>query len=477
MTANVNPSTVSIRSVCADIAIRQGEGPNLEVSPQTPGFWKITGDGSITEIGGPVAEALNEKPSGNRMVSFSSGWVDGVFYVNNRKVDVPDPREQLVVYLPAGFTGNLEIEAEYFGAISIEAALAGKVKARVSSRVSLEIVDQKTLAGAKFVASTGGSIRAGVLVSVEGKVKVEVSTGSVITVGDIRCAELSASAGTGGKVNGKNVRCTGDVDLEASTGGSRVEFANVSGASVRNAASTGGRVVGKLVSGRRSVDLEASTSSTVHLADVWTPALDLEASTSGSINLDNADVFALNARASMSSEITVGKGSAEQGKANASMSGVIELNGEFGSVDRKESMSGKVRIKSVVGDAGDRFVRAARRHYNTDLADDVFASSIALIIVASMAPGLQQGMAEALADETFVSLVCKAMRPTLRDPAFLTAIRACGAAFGEAVGAVENLSDQALVLAAFQTPAVSGLFGPAFQIFLQHAMEHAQKLV
>jgi len=121
--------------------------------------------------------------------------------------------------------------------------------------------------------------------------------------------------------------------------------------------------------------------------------------------------------------------------------------------------------------------RSDKRHFNRDLWGDVYATTIAIAMAASIAPAMQQGMAEALADENFVSIMCKAMHPTFRDAEVIAGLQACGVAFSEALGGKENLNSPELVSAAIQQPAVLELYGKTFQLFLVRAIEHAKSLV
>jgi hypothetical protein len=143
---------IKLTTVCADIQICKGEGEEIQILAQTPRFWNVT-DGRVTEVGGPVSEVLTYAVKdtvipvngdalygGNIMGTTISGFFDGVFYVENERVTVPDAHEQLAIYLPPGFAGYLVIDAKYFGAISIDASLQGKVKATVSAQVSLTVV-------------------------------------------------------------------------------------------------------------------------------------------------------------------------------------------------------------------------------------------------------------------------------------------------------------------------------------------------
>jgi|GEM_PF-6598937 len=475
-------ASLIIRTVSADVFIRQGEGSVVEISAQTPSFWKVSEDGTVTEIGGNVADALNTRAkfSIGRNISFSSSWIDGVLHINNRKVDVPKPLEQLVIYLPVGFAGEVDIEAEYLGAISVEAALAGKVKARVSSRASLNLVDQNGIKGANLGASLGASINAGTLYAGDGRVKISADLSSSVTTGAVMSGDYSAKTSTGAKLTGKGVRASGDVDLVSELSGSRIDLGSVSGANVSAAGSTSGRIVAKTFAGRELVSIETNTEALVEVGEAWANELLLEADMSGEIEIANADSNTFRAEAGMSGTVTVANGSAESGKAKADMSGRVRLTGDFAALKVKQDMGGKVTIAaatSVDGAVTDRFLRAAKRHFNRDLWGDVYAATIALSFGASIGPAMQQGMADVLSYPSFVNVVCNALQPTFRDADVISALKACGVAFSEALGGRENLNNPELVTAAIQQPAVLELYGKTFQFFLQRVMEHAQKVV
>lgn len=534
-------AAINLTTVCADVEIRIGEGEFIDISAQTPSFWKVGADGSITEVGGPVAEALKAHGSGNaggntiRSINFigstvvssstsmsGSGWVNGDFVVNGKKVEVPDPREQLVIYVPLGFAGDILIDAQYFGTLSIAAELKGRLKALVSSRVQLTTGDQKSLKGASLKASmgarivageidahgggvdisaemSGSSVTVGVLRSAEGSlkassggvvesgnlhvkgeltIKAEMS-GSRIHTGTVRAADVTAKAESGGKVVGKNVKSKGPVQLKSSMSGSRITLEHVSATEVFTKAESGGKITGKNLGVKEGVVVKADMSgSEVNFEDVWAQALQADAGMGGSLDLGNADVITLNSKSGMSSTVKIRQGSAESGRAQADMSARISLSGDFGAIQRKESMSGRVSIDVNRGDGSDRFLRASKRGFNRDVWDEPYTGILALAMGASMGPALQQGMAEALGDEAFVSAVCKAIAATYRESSVLEALRKVATALEGVLGPVENLGDDPQVVAqAIGSPSVAEPYGAAFQLFLTTAFKKAESFV
>ena len=456
-------------------------------------------EGAIVEVGGPLAEALqNSRNStnglrginagGNVYISkvssfggltqtFRSGMFNGVFYVNNEIVAIPEVREQLRISIPAGRICDVEIDAEYFGQIDIQTTLHAKLNVSVSSSVKLSLWDQPNLTAARLMASMGAAITGNQLTATGGRVKLNADMDdSKLTFGKVTADSIKIGASCGGQVTTDNLRGTTTVDLEAGMSDSRIDCGHVSGVVVTTKTDLGGRIKGKNVSARDTLKLGADGSGSLNsFIEACAETIDADADMSGAIQLETSNSKRLRAAADMSGRITIDKGSAMSGKARADMSGRVKLTGDFGRLSKKRDMGGEVLLTADKGDAGVRFSNAAKRGYNRTLWGNQHATAVSLAIAAAMAPMMKDGMAEALADDTFVELVCSAMEPSYADAAVDAAIRKCGTLFAEQVP-TEELQDTAKVQAAFAQPAVLAAFGEAAQAFLTTTFSKAQEL-
>ncbi|MBU6452832.1 MAG: hypothetical protein KGS72_13685 [Cyanobacteria bacterium REEB67] len=504
--SKIRTSAISLVCFSADVMFYRAAGDDVEIYASTPANWQVSESGAIVEVGGPFPEALKKSGAGssfsqvNYSVSgnigdisignitiggittssvihksgavFRSGMVNGKFYVNNEVVELPNPREKLHIGLPETLACDVDIEAEYFGHINIPVTLNGKLTGRLSSQVRFFMVDQTALTSARLDASMGAEINASAITAA-GRVKLSAGmSDSKLTTGQVRGEEVILKATMGGCIETSNLHAKGNIDLRAEGSDSRVDCEHVSAVTATTKTAMGGRIRGKNIGARTSLIIRSEGSdSLVRFVEAVCTAVELKTTMSGLIKVEQVNAKKLDAKADMSARIVVEKGSAESGKASADMSAEIDMKGEFAALSCKRSMGGVVKIVVDKGTPQERFSNAAKRGFNRDLWGNPHAAAIAL----AMAIVMQNGLAEALEDETFIAVVCKAIEPAFADGAVDVSIRKCGDLFAAQV-TLDELANQELVGKAFQSKELLESFQQAIQLFLQTVFSKAEAL-
>ncbi|MBU6455505.1 MAG: hypothetical protein KGS72_27280 [Cyanobacteria bacterium REEB67] len=504
--SKIRTAAISLVSLSADVTFYRAAGADVEIYASTPANWQLSESGAIVEVGGPLPEALKTSPAGSRFSQvnasvsgknisignvtiggitassviykngsvFRSGMVNGKFYVNNEVVELPDPRERLHIGLPEALACDVDIEAEYFGSIDIPIALSGKLTGHVSSQVRLFLGDQTALTSASLDASMGAEINASAITAA-GRVKLNAEmSDSKLTTGQVRGEEVIVKATMGGRIETRNLLANGDINLHADGSASRVDCEHISAVTATTKAEMGGRISGKNIGARTSLNIRSEGSdSLVRFIEAVCTAVEMKTTMSGLIKVEQVNAKRLDAKADMSARIVVLKGSAESGKASADMSARIELSGDFAALVCKRSMRGVVNVVDQKGTPQERFSNAAKRGFNRDLWGNPHAAAIALAMAGSMATVMQNGLAEALEDETFITVVCQAIEPAFADSTVDAIIRKCGYLFAAQV-TLDDLANQELVGKAFQSKDLLEAFQQAIQLFLQTVFNKAK---
>jgi hypothetical protein len=479
-----NCAVLSISSYSADVVVLSGGGDKVAVHAGTPDIWALkeeSGCHVLSDVGGPIATALKVKEvwgDSKISVNISSGWIDGVLYINNRPVVLPEQLEQVVIYLPSNWGGELIVDGHYVGSYQIEAALHGKLKVSLhSSRTNLHSCAQEFLSELELTANIGAVMEIGNIRARGGSVQfTTVNSGSLIKTGRIHAKTLEASAGVGSKIHTGRIRCARHVELEASVGGSIIEVGHVKAGGIYVKAGVGATVKGSNLAALNKLKLTSGTSeSLVSFVEAMAFEAELEASVSGAVDLGVLDCTKLNAKASVSGRIKVAGGSCTEGYGEASISGRVEMTGDFQKFQCKESIGGRVQVTQRLGTAGERFLAAGKRGFPRELWDDSHALLLAVAMAGVLAPALEENLSEALADNGFVTLVCQALPLAYQDAEFVDKARHCGAVLASKLS-VDELAEAALMHEAMKVPEMQAAYIAAFQRLLAVVVEKATAL-
>lgn len=467
------PSVESIRLTvsCAVVSVRTGQTDSIRILARTPAHWRVRDNGSIRETGGPVAEALARELL-NKSYSVSNGNVT----INGVNVTVPalEDREQMVVEVPAGYQGDLEVNARMFAVVDIEIeankvfdvesddfakvtvknnqkpaeatltvscadatlvtadiVATGNISARVSNKATLTTGRLKTLAGTvTLTADNNGQLRSGI---VTGKVVTVISTNNAGIVADSLCSHT-------------NMVLTVD---------------NVS------------TLTAKHIGARQQVSVSVQNSR-VQAGTILALATLLNAKIQGYIGAENCDSMTLNIDASISSTVEIKAGSADNGQAAASISSNVYLTGLF-AVRKEQSIASSVTVVRPKPDIDIAFECAGKRYFDRKHWANTHTVLAALVMPGSLATAFKanEELKDAIGDADFLSYFAGGIKAAFKDAMVDHAIVEFGDALKARITEEELAGDSKEKLEAIMVePEVAAKFQAAFLLFV-HAAQQA----
>ncbi len=466
------PATVDclrVTAVCANVVIRPGEGDCIRVLAHTPDFWSVRANGSIRERGGVVAEAVALD-----VMNLSYGTCNGVLRINGVVVVVPpvSQREQLVVEVPASFTGDIDINGKLFAIVKVDIAARKDLEVYASHESEVTVADQPMCASVFMLSSstltagaitcsgavtlnaeTSGKLYAGKITAKNGPVTVRATNSAQLHLHErIRAKVVLIDCAVSAKAHAHNVTSLTDA---------KVTVSNSAEARVKHLAAKG--------------EIELCTATTAHLftGPLLARSVSMNASISSSITVDECDTVQLDANASISGNIHVKAGSADRGNGIANISGQILLEGHFGSIVKQRAIGGEVTIVEPKLDATDVFVRAGKRHFDRKYWDDTHIAYASIILTSVIAPSMAaaEGMAEALKNAEFLAYFTRGIPLAYKNENADRAIAEYGVALKAHLTEDEFVNTEKLqqVLA---YPEVVAKFQAAFQLFAQAIHEN-----
>lgn len=460
--AGTFPATVetfSLTAVCAHVTVKPGEGDSFRVLAQNPKHWSVGPGGRVRQSGGAVAEALALDRTGRSYGSFN-----GEFRINGVKVDVPpaEQREKLVVEVPAGFTGDLDINGEMFAVMQVE--VKGRRAVEVHSKDSADVTltepqdcTELCLYSQSLITARDCTVSGGVTLRTE--LKGRISGGKIkARDGAVMLSANNDSALIIGKVIGKQVSATASIkstiEAESATSYSKLV----------TEASVGGVVRFKYSMGLDSIEANASNAA-VHLGTVLTRTAVYKASVNGRITCQDCDAQSLFAEASVSSCIEISAGSADGGKASASVGAKVILNGYFAEVSCSQSVGGRVLFTDGPPNA-DMFVRAGKRYFDRKFCEDQHGvtASLLMTMVLGNSGGSPDEVAATLSQPAVVRAFMKGIKAAYADVAVSAAIETLAAAL-RANLSEDDFKNQEKVNQVLTSAEVVGKFQEAFGLF------------
>jgi hypothetical protein len=473
------PATVvclRLNTVSANVTIRQGTNECIRILATTPAYWSGSNDGRIAEIGGELAAAL--ALSDDRELQEAGG----ILKVNGVTVAVParaTEREQLVIEMPTGFAGNIDINADLLSFVSLEVQALRDLKVYAWWKAEVNVVDQRSC-GYVYLHSHH-SLTTGSLVCTGNVMLNSDHSGQLIT-GKITArngkvaifADNNSLVRPVGTLSGKNVEVKADhcgtVRCDTATSLEELQLE----------ANNGSMIHAKTASASGRVSLVAGVDCNVRAGTVLTRSLVLETNVSGRVTVDDGDCRRLQAVAGVNSTITVSQGSADTGLAEAGINATITLHGAFKAVRSEVAPKGKVVKTAPQLDASDLFLRAGKRHFDRLMWDDQIAFYASISMAAMLAPALATNgadMLEALRDKEFADLFVDGIRAAYRDSTVGEALVAYADVIKRLI-TLDDVSNTDKLTAAVSDPKAQEAMKLAFQRFavvIQEHMEHKSK--
>lgn len=405
---------LDIRLVSAHALVRQGNGDDIRLITEQPELFSASESGRIRE---ETAIAKKYGNGNNRQMSSSKpGEVD----INGERFARPDPRPLVIIELPKGWAGHLEVETAIFGIADVECV------------------------------GTGGLALTSSLGYISDEERHPIQVGQLLTKGDTRLR-----ATISGGIAGKSIATRGQLEATAGISG-KVLVDALSATRLVLSASQAGFIRARERSWARSLVATASQTARVVMVNVDTAELHAEASMSGTVALD---------------------GSAGSGSASASMSGSVALSGLF-NVRPRQCMSGVVNNSQCPGDAADRFTRAILRALPEQLRDDRLALAMLITFGPALAAGIEANISkEALDSPEMQSLVERSIPAVTVQPALHAALTALSQSITANGGTVDNMQDQATAERILTTSEVPTAYRAALQLFIEQVFVVAQTLI